>query len=77
MVDRSNAEGCVTKGRVRSRSRTELKWFDEGQSWGRFKMKRRALRVMRPAREKKRRRKVLVVITSSPKPMRVLQQERL
>ena len=35
-------------------------------------MRRRALRVMRPAREKKRRRRVLVVITPSSRPMRAV-----
>ncbi len=38
---------------------------------------RRVLRVMRPAREKKRRRKVLVVATGSPSPMRVVQRTKL
>ena len=33
-------------------------------------MRRRALRVMRPAREKKRSRRVFVVATGSPRPMR-------
>ena len=41
-----------------------------GSSW-------RALRVMRPAREKKRRRGVLVVAIGSPIPMRPVQQARL
>ena len=40
-------------------------------------MSLRALRVMRPAREKKRRRRVLVVATGSPRPMRVVQRTRL
>ena len=40
-------------------------------------MRRRALRVMRPAREKKRRRRVLVVATGSPRPMRAVQRARL
>ena len=35
------------------------------------------LRMMRPAREKKRRRRVLVVAIGSPNPMRVVQQARL
>jgi len=35
------------------------------------------LRVMRPAREKKRRRRVLVVATGSPRPMRVVQRAGL
>ena len=40
-------------------------------------MRRRALRVMRPAREKKRRRRVLVVASGSPRPRHVVQRARL
>ena len=40
-------------------------------------MRRRALRVMRPGREKNRRRRVLVVATGSPRPMRVVQRAKL
>ena len=40
-------------------------------------MRRRALRVMRPAREKKRLRRVLVVATASPRAMRPVQRARL
>ena len=36
-----------------------------------------ALRVSRPARERKRRRRVLVVATGSPRPMRVVQRAKL
>ena len=38
------------------------------------KVRRRALRVSRPAREKKRRRRVLVVTTCWPRPMRAVQR---
>ena len=38
------------------------------------RLRRRALRVSRPAREKKRRLRVLVVSTGSPRPMRVVQR---
>ena len=61
-------------GRARNRSRAKLKWFLQGQPWGRCRVRRRALRVMRPAREKKRRRRVLVVTTCSPRPMRAVQR---
>ena len=40
-------------------------------------MRRRAELVSRPAREKKRRRRVLVVTTCSPRPMRAVQRARL
>ena len=39
--------------------------------------RRRALRVSRPAMEKKRRRRVLVVTSCSPRPMRAAQRARL
>ncbi len=51
---------------------TEL--ASQGQRWGRCKVRRRAERVSRPAREKKRRLRVLVVTTGSPRPMRVVQR---
>ena len=40
-------------------------------------MRRRAERVSRPVREKKRRRRVLVVTTCSPRPSRAVQRARL
>ena len=49
----------------RNRARASLNWFSQGQRWGRCKVRRRAERVSRPAREKKRRRRVLVVTTGS------------
>ena len=61
-------------GRDRSRARAPLNWASQGQRWGRCKVRRRAERVSRPAREKKRRRRVLVVSTGSPRPMRVVQR---
>ena len=41
-----------------------LNWASQGQRRGRCKVRRRALRVSRPAREKNRRRRVLVVTIS-------------
>ena len=54
-------------GRARNRVKALLNWFSQGQYWGRCKVRRRALRVSRPAKAKKRRLRVLVVITVSPK----------
>lgn len=77
-VDTSNVAGCQEgSGRARNRARALLNWFRQGQPWGRCRVMRRALRVMRPAREKKRRRIVLVVVTGSPSPMRVVQRAKL
>ena len=44
-----------------NRSRAPLNWFLQGQRCGRCKVRRRAERVSRPAREKKRRLRTLVV----------------
>ena len=64
-------------GRARSWTKALLNWFCHGQPWGRCKVRRRALRVRRPAREKQRHRRVLVVITCSPRPMRPVQRAKL
>ena len=64
-------------GIARSRARALLNWVSQGQRWGRCKVRRRALRVSRPAKAKKRRRRVLVVTTCSPSPIRAVQQARL
>ena len=60
-----------------NRARGLLNWISQGQRWGRCKVRRRAERVSRPAREKKRRRRVLVVTSCSPRPIRVVQRARL
>ena len=52
--------------RERSLSRALFTWPCQCQALGRCRVMRRALRVMRPAREKKRSRRVLVVATGSP-----------
>ena len=54
-----------------------LNWVSQGQCLGRCKVRRRAERVIRPARAKNRRRRVLVVTICSPKPMRAVQRARL
>ena len=69
--------GQEGSGRGRSRVRALLNWFCQGRSWGRCTVRRRALRVRRPVREKQRRRRVLVVVTGSPRPMRVVQPAKL
>ena len=58
--------------RVRNRARARLNWASQGQRCGRCKVRRRADRVSRPAMEKKRRRRVLVVTTCSPRPSRAI-----
>ena len=65
------------RGSARNRARARLNWFSQGQRWGRCKVRRRAERVSRPAREKNRRRRVLVVTSCSPRPMRAVQCARL
>ena len=61
-------------GRARNRARAPLNWVFQGQRFGRCKVRRRAERVSRPAREKKRRRRVLVVTSCSPRPIRAVQR---
>ncbi len=63
-------------GRARSRARARLNWVSQGQRWGRCRVRRRAERVSRPAREKNRRLRVLVVTICSPRPMRAVQRAR-
>ena len=63
--------------RGRSRARALLNWVSQGQCLGRCKVRRRAERVVRPARAKNRRRRVLVVTICSRKPMRAVQRARL
>ena len=78
--DGGQRAGCrrqAGNGRARNRARAPLDWFSQGQRWGRCKVRRRAERVSRPVREKKRRLRVLVVTTCSPRPMRAVQRARL
>ena len=53
-----------------NRARAPLNWSSQGQRWGRCKVRRRAEWVSRPAIEKNRRRRVLVV-TRAMLPYRV------
>ena len=78
-VDGSVADGRrqAGSGIACSRARARLNWFSQGQRRGRCRVRRRAERVSRPAREKKRRRRVLVVTICSPRPMRAVQRARL
>ena len=64
-------------GRARNRAKAPLNWAARGQRFGRCKVRRRAERVSRPAREKNRRRRVLVVTTCWPRPSRTVQRARL
>ena len=64
-------------GIARSRARARVNWVSQGQRWGRCRVRRRAERVSRPAREKNRRRRVLVVAVCSPRPIRAVQRARL
>ena len=72
--------GCrrqAGSGRARNLARARLNWFSQGQRCGRCRVSWRAERVSRPAREKKRRLRVLVVTSCSPRPMRAVQRARL
>ena len=64
-------------GRARSRAKARLNWVSQGQRCVRCRVRRRAERVIRPARAKKRRLRVLVVTICSPKPIRAVQRARL
>ena len=55
-------------GMARSRAKARLNFSAQGQRSGRCRVNRRAERVSRPAREKNRRRRVLVVAIRSPRP---------
>ena len=57
-------------------SRARLTFSSHGQCWVRCRVRRRAERVSRPAREKNRRRRVLVVTICSPQPIRAVQRAR-
>ena len=62
---------------ARSRARARVACSAQGQRRGRCKVRRRAERVCRPAVEKKRRLRVLVVTSCSLSPMRATQRARL
>ena len=58
----SVAEGAVRLGvEARSRAKARLNWVSQGQRCGRCRVRRRAERVIRPAKAKTRRLRVLVV----------------
>ena len=59
---------------ARSRAKERVTFSSHGQRRGKCRVRRRAERVSRPARAKNRRRRVLVVITCSPRPMRAVQR---
>ena len=72
-------EGCRQTGCgiACSRARAQLNFSAQGQRSGRCRVRRRADRVRHPAREKTRRRRVLVVTIRSPRPRRAVQWARL
>ena len=74
MVAGCRRHGQEGSGRVRNRVRAPVNWASQGQRRGKCRVRRRAERVSRPAREKNRRRRVLVVTTCSPRPMRAVQR---
>ena len=78
-VGGSVADGAVRPGvgMARSRAKARLNFSAQGQRSGRCRVNRRAERVSRPAREKNRRRRVLVVAIRSPRPIRAVQRARL
>ena len=64
-------------GSARNRARAPVNWVSQGQCWGRCRVRRRAERAMRPAREKKRLRRVLVVAACSARAIRAVHRPRL
>ena len=71
VADRRRQAG---NGRARNRARARLNWASQGQRWGRCRVRRRAEWVSRPAIEKNRRRRVLVVTICAPRPSRAVQR---
>ena len=67
----------AANGMARSRARARLNCSSQGQHRGRCKVRRRAERVIRPAKAKTRRLRVLVVTVPSPRPIRAVQWARL
>ena len=62
---------------ARSQARARLNCSFQSQRRGRCRVNRRAERVIRPARAKTRRLRVLVVTICSPRPMRAVQRARV
>ena len=76
-LGQSQAGRQAGSGMARSRAKAGVNWDSQGQRRGRCRVRRRAERVIRPAREKNRRRRVLVVAICSPRPIRAVQRARL
>ena len=64
-------------GKARRCAKARLNRGSQGQRCGTCRVRRRAERVIRPARPKKRRLRVLVVTICSPKPVHAVQRARL
>ena len=77
MVGSRRRYGQLGNGMARTLARARPNCVSQGQRWGRCRVRRRAERVSRPAREKKHLRKVLVVEARSSSPMRAVQRARL
>ena len=73
----ANGRRQVGSGMARNRARARLNFSCHGQLLGRWRVSRRAERVIRPARAKTLRRRVLVVTIRSPRPIRAVQRARL
>ena len=73
----ANGRRQVGSGMALNRARARLTFSCHGQFLGRWRVSRRAERVIRPARAKTLRRRVLVVTVCSPRPMRAVQRARL
>ena len=68
---------ALRSGGKRQDAQSGQGWASQGQRRGKCGVRRQAERVSRPARERNRRRRVLVVTTCSPRPMRAVQRARL
>ena len=79
MVCMAGCRRCrqLGNGMVRSLASALPNCVSQGQTRGRCRVRRRAERVSRPAREKKRRLRVSVVTTCSARPMRAVQRAML
>ena len=79
-VDKSGGRDQARLGRERQGAQSgqgAAELVLPGPALGKVRVRRRAERVSRPVREKKRRLRVLVVTTCSPRPMRAVQRARL
>ena len=69
--------GPVALDRQAGSGRVLFTWSCQDQPLGRYRVMRRALQVIRPAREKRRLRRALVVTSCWPRAIRAVQRARL